>query len=124
MKKTFICCILLGLACFFYRVDPEQTIWVPKCLFYYATGWQCPACGTQRAIHQLLHFHLREAVAYNAFLFVSIPYLSLLIWTKLDGEEKKQSRLQAFCQSKRVVYGYVTLILIWWIGRNLVHPAG
>lgn len=118
VKKTLVFCLLVGLAWVFYQVDPERSAWVPKCPFYYATGWQCPACGTQRAIHQLLHLHLREAVAYNAFLFVSFPYLALLIGTECAGKEKKQTRLGAFCHDRRVVCTYLALIIVWWIGRN------
>lgn len=57
-----------------YFVDPVGTAWAPKCMFRTITGWQCPGCGISRATHALLHGHFAEALAYNYFFVVSIPY--------------------------------------------------
>lgn len=124
VKKIIISGIFLGLLAFFYRIDPESTWWIPKCPFYHLTGLQCPACGTQRAIHHLLHFHLREAAAFNPFLFVSMPYLAALAWVEGFGLGKTNSCLRTFCYNKWTIYLYLAFIILWWIGRNLLYPAG
>ncbi|RKV71031.1 MAG: DUF2752 domain-containing protein [Alloprevotella sp.] len=42
-------------------------------MFRSATGYSCPGCGAQRAIHSLLHGHFAEAISYNYFLpFVAV----------------------------------------------------
>lgn len=104
-----------------YLVNPEQSALMPKCPFHALTGLECPACGTQRALHQLLHLHPKEALQYNPFLLVSFPYVALFIWTEWFDPTKKFPRLYAFCHHPYVLYLYAELILLWWIGRNLMH---
>lgn len=42
-----------------------------------ATGWDCPGCGSQRAIHHLLHGEIGSAWRMNPLLILLIPYLLL-----------------------------------------------
>ncbi len=119
-KKLFILSILGGLI-LLYLINPEQSAYLPKCPFYTLTGLECPACGTQRALHQLLHFHLKEAFRYNPFLLVSAPYLALFVWTEWFDRAGKCRRLYTFCRHRYVLYAYLTLIMLWWIGRNVIH---
>lgn len=56
-KIGLILIILLGIILFF--VDPEYSAFIPKCPFRWFTGFDCPACGSQRAIHQLLHLNIK-----------------------------------------------------------------
>lgn len=120
MKRGLIIGLLFGLAMWLYAVNPEQSRWMPYCLFHQWTGLDCPACGTQRAIHHLLHGHLKEAVAYNPFLLVSFPYLAAFVGGECFGGGERGRRLRAFCQDRRVVGTYLVLIIAWWIGRNLL----
>ena len=48
--------------------DPSKFSFFPRCPFLLLTGLQCPGCGTQRALHQLLHLHIGEAFRYNAMM--------------------------------------------------------
>ena len=45
--------IILGFAVLYYFFNPSVERFFPSCPFYTATGWQCPGCGSQRAIHEL-----------------------------------------------------------------------
>ncbi|WP_225974845.1 DUF2752 domain-containing protein [Arachidicoccus ginsenosidivorans] len=49
--------------------------WFPKCPFRSLTGLQCPGCGSQRAIHDLLNLDILGAFRENALMVVSIPYI-------------------------------------------------
>ena len=74
--------ILLGITLFF--IDPEYSSFVPKCPFRWFTGLNCPACGSQRAIHQLLHLNIKRAFEYNPFLILSLPDRSsdyTMVWS-------------------------------------------
>ena len=54
-----------------YHNDPSDTtsgVPFPKCLFFSLTGLQCPGCGSQRALHSLLHLDLVAALRYNAYM--------------------------------------------------------
>ena len=49
----------------------------PKCPFLMLTGLLCPGCGSQRAIHQLLHGHIVTSFQYNQLLIPAIAYAML-----------------------------------------------
>lgn len=63
---------LLAAILFFF--NPGQHGFYPFCLFYRMTGLQCPGCGSLRALHQLLHGNILEALRLNALLTLSLPF--------------------------------------------------
>lgn len=50
-----------------------------------------------------------------------MPYLAILVWIQWFDPEKKFPRLKAFAHSPYVTTTYLVLIILWWIGRNLIH---
>lgn len=52
------------------------------CPAYWATGLKCPGCGSQRAVHQLMHGNITQAIHWNALLVFSIPYILLSLIPK------------------------------------------
>lgn len=103
-----------------YFFEPEKTLWMPKCPVYVLTGLKCPACGFQRAIHSLFHFKFAQAVRYNFFLVLAIPYaVSLVIVTWLDTKNKL-TRLRQLCYSHVTIYIYLFCFVAWWIVRNIL----
>ncbi|MDY4043358.1 MAG: DUF2752 domain-containing protein [Marinifilaceae bacterium] len=112
--------LVLAIALVLFLVNPEKSIWIPKCPFYVLTGLQCPACGTQRAIHQFLHLNFQAAFAYNPFMIISIPYLLALATVEWFDPHHKLQRLKTFCHDRRVIYTYIVLFFAWWIIRNLI----
>ncbi|HXT11235.1 MAG TPA: DUF2752 domain-containing protein [Candidatus Angelobacter sp.] len=60
-------------AVIFFLFDPTKVAIFPPCLFHQLTGLDCPGCGAQRALHQLLHGHLIAALRLNAMFVVSLP---------------------------------------------------
>jgi len=69
--------ILLGAAAFvaaaLFFFDPATAGFYPPCLFRSLFGFQCPGCGSLRAVHQLLHGNLGAAWALNRTVFVALP---------------------------------------------------
>ncbi len=105
---------------FLYLVNPEHSSWVPKCYFHFFTGLQCPACGSQRAIHSMLHLDVASAMAFNPFLVVSLPYLLSLMAVTWFDDKGKMEKLRHFCQHTCTIRIYLVLILLWWVIRNLM----
>lgn len=63
-------------------VDPHNLDSVyPRCPFKMFTGWNCPACGGLRMMHDLVHGDVAAALVDNAFLLVGIPLL--VVWIVL-----------------------------------------
>jgi hypothetical protein len=98
--------------------DPQTTWWFPKCPFHLLTGLECPGCGNQRAVYQLLHGNIGVALYYNAFLFISLPYLVMLIVTSLTPKTRFV-KLRRITYHPTVVWCYVGAIIIWWVVRNI-----
>lgn len=68
----------LGGAVMLFLFDPTRYPFYPVCLFHRLTGWNCPGCGSLRAMHQLLHGHWITALRCNAVLMLSMPCLAFL----------------------------------------------
>lgn len=71
--------IFIGLGVVFYSFNPQNSIYFWKCPIYYFTGYLCPGCGSQRAIHELLHLNIKKAFEYNALFVTVTPYVILAI---------------------------------------------
>ena len=56
-----------------FLCDPVRTPIYPVCLFHAWTGLDCPACGSLRALHELLHGHWARACRFNVLLVLSLP---------------------------------------------------
>jgi hypothetical protein len=64
--------LLLGLGVL-YNFSPTEHGFYPRCPFFALTHLLCPGCGGTRALYQLLHLHLGEALRYNALVTVLFP---------------------------------------------------
>ncbi|MCU0451667.1 MAG: DUF2752 domain-containing protein, partial [Bernardetiaceae bacterium] len=69
--------VVLALVPIYHYFPPETTPGFPRCPFRLVTGYQCPGCGSQRAIHHLLNLRVGKAFAANPLLVISLPYLLL-----------------------------------------------
>ncbi len=88
LAKIMALLLLIAAALILYaHFDPEDGGLFPRCIFLQLTGFKCPGCGSQRALHQLLHGNLAAAFHYNAFLVILLPYLflSLLLYFLSKG---------------------------------------
>lgn len=92
---------------------------MPKCLFRLATGWSCPGCGSQRALHALLHGNLREALEMNLLLPAGITYLILLGAGYLFAENRTIRKLYTRITSPRALLAVAAVIAAWTAARNL-----
>lgn len=112
-------CIILGavLVGIYSCFNPEDYVFFPKCPFLLLTGLECPGCGSQRAIHSILHGDFIMALRYNALLVVSIPFVLSLIASKTV--KTKLPALHIYLHSPIIVWGYFIIVIAWWILRNM-----
>jgi hypothetical protein len=104
---------LAGAAVIYYRNDPATTIGFPPCFFYRTTTLFCPGCGSQRAIHQLLHGHLLAAMHDNVLICLIIP---LLLW---ELAARNYRRLPVLLDRPKSGWIVVWIVLAFWILRNI-----
>ena len=112
--------ILLVVATFiFYIFDPNKVSIFPPCPFLVLTGYECPGCGTQRAIHSLLHLRIGDALRYNSFIIFAIPYILLGVYLEYWGGKNRFPKLEKIFFGKYAVMVVLIGILAYWILRNI-----
>ena len=101
-----------------YIFDPARCAIYPVCPWHSLTGWDCPGCGTLRAIHQLTHGNLAAAWRLNPLAMALLPagcWLALreLVW---QAAGKKWPGLVT-----RPVFGWALAVItvVFGIVRNL-----
>jgi hypothetical protein len=70
--------VAAGIGLVLFLCNPERVPIYPVCLFHKWTGLNCPGCGSLRAMHQLLHGNVSEALHLNALLVLSLPVFAWL----------------------------------------------
>jgi hypothetical protein len=75
LKKSIVFWLLFSVAVVLVYgfLDPEKTAF-PQCPFRSLTGLLCPGCGSQRAIHHVLHGNFGEAMEVNALFLPAVLY--------------------------------------------------
>ncbi len=122
IKFTGIACTLLAiLAVIYFNFDPATSIWFPKCPVKIITGFDCPGCGSQRLFHGLLHGDFRGAWKANPFIFLTLPYISILIFISLFP--RPFPRLAKWAQSLPAVTVFLLFALLWTIIRNNLNAS-
>ena len=102
----------------FFVFDPSKVAMFPPCLFHQWTGLDCPGCGAQRALHQLLHGNLVAAFRLNAMFVISLPIVAWVaprwIW--------RVSRGESIPVNNRWWWIYIAAWLLFGLLRNLPLP--
>lgn len=110
-----ICLVALAVVVY-YAFDPARTPF-PRCPFLMLTGLQCPGCGSQRAIHALMHLNIGAAWHYNALLVVSVPYVIILLIARYS--RWGQVHLYRAANHYLLIWAYFALVILWWVLRNI-----
>ena len=120
--KSGLLIVLTGLAVLFFILDPAKNAIFPKCAFHSLTGYYCPGCGSQRAIHSLLHLNIAGVIGNN-FLF--LPAVLMIIYHYIHplANHKFNWRLPNILYFKSTPWIIFAIIILFWILRNIqVYP--
>ena len=117
---AFLLILLLGCVAVYFFLDPTAYAWMPKCPFRLLTGWSCPACGVQRALHALLNGHPAQALAYNYFFVFSVPYLLVLIVAYVLRILNRGESFVRLAHHPVLAWTYIVLFFVWGVLRNLL----
>lgn len=108
--------VLVAAGSFYYAVDPERRGWFPQCPVRRLTGFDCPGCGAQRALHDLLHGDVAAAAAHNYFLALLVLWAVVLV---VLSQLPRAERLYAGLVSAAAMAVYGAAVVVWWVVRNL-----
>lgn len=120
IKKTRITAVAAVIAAVtavvvYGSVDPSSSGLMPRCSFKALTGYDCPGCGFQRALHAALNGDIAGAWDFNPFLFFIIPIGLLYAWVEFGSNDK----LRRVLMSKASLLILLTATIVWWVARNL-----
>lgn len=121
MKKIVNLGLLLGIigvAVLFFVLDPNKHELFPRCVFHSITGAYCPGCGSQRALHSLLHFDIAGVVSYN-FLFLPAGLLIVYHYLHPLFNRAFNSKLPNLFYMKNTPWVVFAVVILFWIARNL-----
>lgn len=116
-KALVVAIVVVGLIALYGIFDPTTSIVAPKCLFKTITGYDCPSCGGQRALHALLNGEIGRAFMLNPFLFIATPLIIAIAYSSFS-KSKFAKRLKLIVQSSTAIGIYLFLYIGWWILRN------
>ena len=119
--RIMIPIVILAIGIIYFFVNPELSIWMPKCPWWLLTDTYCPACGLQRFLHSLLRGNIIDAFLINPFLLISFPYAVLAVlgkWYNINGIFNKVNR---FIYKRNVLIAYIVLYFVWWAIRIIFN---
>lgn len=117
MARIAVPAALILALIFYYKVDPASPF-MPRCAFRMLTGYDCPGCGFQRALHAALHGNIAEAWRLNAFVFFAVPAGAFYI--VVEGGRERWPRFHARAAHPAIITALLIAVIAWWIGRNIL----
>ena len=112
-----------ALAAVYFALDPARYPF-PRCPFHLLTGLYCPGCGSQRALHALLHGRVGQAAGLN---LLAVAYAPVLALGGADGAAAwltGRPRRLALLYRPWLGWGTVGLTLAFAVLRNLPGALG
>jgi hypothetical protein len=115
--------LLFGVIAFFYfTINPNEVDFMLKCPLYSTTGVYCPGCGSQRAIHHLLHFDFIKAVNNNSLLLIGILSVTYHYGILFSNKFFNKNYKSIFDNSKNLLIVLIITILFWILRNIPYHP--
>ncbi len=114
--------LFLGIVSLYFFWNPAGNDFFPKCPLHSLTGIYCPGCGSQRAMHQIIHGNIIEGLKHNyliALLGMVLLYQFILYVMNRLFDKTYYNILHHPLTIKLIL----VLILLFWILRNIsVYP--
>lgn len=119
MERDGFILVILILIAIYYFYNPETSFFFPKCPFKTVTGLDCPGCGSQRALHELLHFNIKKAFQYNALLIISIPYILVGLVLNFTRIKNRFPKTRKLLFGQRAIFIILSIIVLFFFLRNI-----
>ncbi|MGM5470375.1 DUF2752 domain-containing protein [Flavobacteriaceae bacterium LMO-SS05] len=114
--------LFLGIVSLYFFWNPEGNNFFPKCPLHSLTGLYCPGCGSQRAMHQIIHGNIIEGLKYNyliALLAIVLLYQSIIYVMNQLFDKTYYNILHHPLTIKLIL----VFIILFWVLRNIrVYP--
>ncbi|WP_300672414.1 DUF2752 domain-containing protein [Soonwooa sp.] len=119
MKIKYVFGILvLGILLIYFFVNPANSGWALNCPFKMMTNYDCPGCGSQRAFHELLHGHFKNAFILNPLFVVAIPVFLIFLVFQIGDLKTKYSKFYNSLFGFKSILIYLIVIILFFVVRN------
>lgn len=117
IKKILVISAFIVAGILLFVFNPEKNAIFPKCPFLMLTGLKCPGCGSQRAIHSILHLDFVAAFKYNAMLVMMLPVVGIYVYSEI----RRTKNPEQYAKLNKVTYIWIifALFILWWVLRNI-----
>ena len=116
-KLFYLLLVILGLIYVIINPFSESSI-LPKCIIHSTTGYYCPGCGLQRALHAFFTGDFALAFSMNPLVFFAlvvlcIDFLFLLLkWERLRPVPR-------IVNSHAALITIVVILVLFMVLRNV-----
>jgi hypothetical protein len=112
---------LIVIVVLYKNNNPSGSTFFPKCPFKTITGYKCPGCGSQRAVHFLLNLEIHNALKENAVLVISIPYLLIgFVFNYIKRPKDWMLKWRKRLYGNIAIMVILAIIIGFWILRNVI----
>lgn len=110
--------ILLAILPLYFLYDPSVPGVFPACPFLSITGLYCTGCGSQRALHDLLHLDLLGALKHNLLFLPAIGFAGYHLFTKILGKISSQQYMSPVYHTyaPRII---LIVVVVFTVLRNI-----
>lgn len=91
-----------------------------QCPFKFATGWNCPGCGSSRALNALSQGEWLRAFSLNPFLFFIFSVFAGGIFYLFFCAVRPRFRPVSYSYRDTHLYFCLTLLVVYTLVRNVV----
>ncbi len=109
---------VIGSLLYFY-FDPSLNKFFPPCPFLTLTGLYCPGCGSQRALHDILHGHIFAAADHNILFVLFMPLILFSAVVAINNIFNKKKIVQHIFNSTIFTFVVLILVTLFWVSRNI-----
>ena len=114
--------VFLGVLLLYFFNNPSNSDHFPQCPFYIATGYYCTGCGSQRALHDLLHLDIMGVARHN-LLFIPAFLLITYHWVRTYAPLKGKESLPDIIYHPKAPLVLFIIISLFTIFRNInIYP--
>lgn len=103
----------------YHNHNPLEHSLFPPCIFYRITGYQCPGCGAQRAVHYFLNGEFLTSFKMNPLLWVAVPYVAVVFVLKSPWLSSRYSALRESFTGLWASVSWLVAILLFGVLRNV-----
>jgi Protein of unknown function (DUF2752) len=114
-NKIVLAVLTIVITAFYFFWNPSEITSLPFCPFKNLTGFYCPGCGGQRALHQILHGNFLEAFHSNLLIYIFLPFFTL----KISDELLDTTNSKIFLLGNKGIWIFLGFLICFTILRNL-----